>query len=272
MNTKQDGQTSEQLEASLNGEEGTSQQTLESSTSEQSVQVEDANLIPEKFVGKSAYEISQAYRELEKERGRMANELGSARKEREEMENRFKSLEQAVSRYNTMPTQTPPQVQQQEQDPLSAFDEVFDEDPKKAIKEALRLQHDQMRKQNQEQSYQQRAQEAQQYYWSQKKDNSDYARREPIMQQLVSEFQDVIRPEYLNSKKVLEALDLMSRGKDLDFYTKQAVASVQKNGSSVREEKRRAQSESSSSDGDQLKEFSKLSSKEMEKLLRNSDE
>lgn len=270
---KQDEQIDNQQSTS-NQEERSSNQTLQSSTEGQSDNVDAANLIPEKFAGKNAVEIAQAYRELEQDRGRLASELGSARKEREEMQQRFRDLEQSVARYNATPMQTPPQShqRQEEVDPLSSFDQQFEDDPKKAIKEALRLQQELGHRRVQEQSMQARAQEANQFYWQEKQNNPDYARREPIMQQLVSEFQDVIKPEYLNSKKVLQALDLMSRGKDVDYYARQAAAAAQKNGSSVREEKRRATSESATSEGEQLKDFNKLSSAEMAKMLGRSDD
>lgn len=266
--TKQDEQIDQQQ--STSNEE---QQTHEQSTQGQSENVEDVNLIPEKFVGKTAYEIAQAYKELERERGRLASELGSARTERESLENRFKSLEAAVSRYNAQPNQSAPAVQREaEKDPLSSFDEQFDEDPKKAIKEVVKYTRDSVTKELQEQSWNERAKEASEYFQSRKQQDKDYARREPTMQELANQFSDVIRPEFLNSKKVMEALDLMSKGRDVDYYTKQAVASVKQNGSAIREEKRRAQSESATSEGEQLKDFSKLSSKEMKALLSSNDE
>lgn len=270
---KQDESTEQQSSASTKPGEET-QQTPESSTPGQSEPTEVDNSIPAKFVGKSAFEIAQNYRELERDRGRLANELGSTRKEREDLEKRFRDLEASVARYNTMPTQAPPtqQPQRQEVDPLEVFDKTFDEDPKKAFKDALRLQREVTEKMLSQQSYQARQQEAQQFYWTQKKDNPDYARREAAMQQLAQEFGDVIRPEFMNSKKVLEALDLMSRGRDVDYYSKQAVEKVQKNGSSVRMEKRRSQSESASSEGEQLKDFKSLSATEMAKLLGRSDD
>jgi hypothetical protein len=274
MSQEQDEQTLSQPGASEGALDA--QQTLESSSPAQSVQAEEQDPgIPQKFVGKSPAEIMQAYRELERERGRMANELGQARKEREAYEEKYRNLERDAMRYQAMPTQTPPQAAkvEAEMDPLSAFESKFDEDPKLAIREALRRQQELVRRQTVEQSMQQRAAEAQEFYWRQKKENPDYARREPIMQQLVSEFQDVIKPEYLNSTKVLKALDLMSRGSDLDFYTKQAVEKVQRDGLAVRDEKRRAQSESSSSDGGgQSVPFEKLSLDEMRKFLGRVDD
>jgi hypothetical protein len=247
------------------------EQTPESSTQGQSEQ-SDENL-PDKFAGKSAAEIAQAYKELERDRGRLASELGSTRKEREEMESRFRMLEQSVARYNAMPTQVPPPAQTvAEPDPFETFDQVFDEDPKRALKEALKAQTQLLNKRTEQQSMQQRAQEAQDFYWRAKKENPDYARREPIMQQLANEFQDVIRPEFLNSKRVLEALDLMSRGRDVDHYVKQAVATSSKNSSSVRQEKLKSQSESGSSDGNQTVDFTKMSSADMAKFLKRSED
>lgn len=247
------------------------EQTPESSTQGQSEQSDET--LPDKFAGKSAADIAKAYRELEQERGRLASELGNTRKEREEMEGRFRSLEQSVARYNSMPTQVPPPAQSvPDEDPFKTFDEVFDEDPKKAIREVLSQQSQELQKRNQVQSMQQRAAEAQEFYWKAKKENPDYARREPAMQQLAQEFQDVIRPEFLNSKRVLEALDLMSRGRDVDFYVKQGVATSQKNSSSVRQEKLRSQSESGTSDGSQNVDFNKMSAAEMAKFLARSED
>lgn len=264
--TNQDEQIADQQATS----EQTENQTQESVSA--LGQSENVGETPDKFSGKSAAEIAQAYRELEKERGRLAQELGTTRKEREEAMGQFMELQRAVSRYNSMPTQQPP-AQQQVEDPFSSFDQLFEEDPKRAVKETLKRQQELLARQTMQQSLQQRQAEANEYYWNEKKSNQDYARREPLMQQLVAEYQDIIKPEYLNSVKALKALDLMSRGKDLDFYVKQAASTAQKNGSSVRDEKRRAQSESANSGGEQQQvDFSKLSSKEMAKYLKRSDD
>lgn len=245
-------------------------ETQDLSNPGQSQNVEEEHLIPQKFVGMSAIEIAQEYKKLESEYGRRANEIGQLRKETEEAKQRFLALEQARS---AMPTQAPVQQVQPEVavDPFSALDEEFEDDPKAAIRKSIEVLNSKMERQMQMQSYQQRQQEAQNWYMEQKKANPDYSRREAAMQQLALEFQDIIKPEYMNSKKVLEALDYMSRGKDLDFYTKDAVAKAQKSGSSVREEKRRAQSESATAEGDQLREFSSLSLEEMAKLLGRAD-
>lgn len=249
-------------------------QSQEISTLGQTEAVEEANSIPQKFVGKSPMEIIQAYRELEKERGRLASELGSTRKERESLEEQYKSLERERIAQMQMPTQRPPKVVQMEEevDPVSVFESKFEEDPKEAIKQALKNLNQSVSSKIKQQSMQQIQAEGADYYWKQKKENPDYSRREPLMQQLASELQDVVRPEFLNSAKVLRALDLMSRGMDVDYYSKQAVERVQKDGLSVRSEKQRAQSESAVSQGDTSVSFEKLSLDEMRRALGRSDD
>lgn len=249
-------------------------QSQEISTLGQTEAVEEANSIPQKFVGKSPMEIIQAYRELEKERGRLASELGSTRKERESLEEQYKSLERERIAQMQMPTQRPPRVVQMEEevDPISVFESKFEEDPKEAIKQALKNLNQSVSSKMKQQSLQQIQAEGADYYWKQKKENPDYARREPLMQQLASELQDVVKPEYLNSVKVLRALDLMSRGADVDYYAKQAVERGQKEGLSVRSEKQRAQSESAVSQGDTSVPFDKLSLDEMRRALGRSDD
>lgn len=248
-------------------------QTPEISTQGQSDAVEEANVIPEKFVGKSPLEIIQAYRELEKDRGRLASELGSTRKERESLEEQYRSLERERIAQSQMPTQRPPKVVelQEEVDPLANFETLFDEDPKAAIKEALKGLNTSVSSKIKQQTLQQIQAEGSEYYWKQKKDNPDYSRREPLMQQLASELQDIVKPEYLNSAKVLQALDLMSRGYDLDYYVRQAAERVQKDSLSVRSEKQRAQSESAVSKGNKAVSFQDLSLDEMRRVLGRSD-
>jgi hypothetical protein len=249
-------------------------QTPEISTQGQSDAVEEANSIPEKFVGKSPMEIIQAYRELERDRGRLASELGSTRKERESLEEQYRALERERIAQSQMPTQRPPKVVELEEelDPVSVFESKFEEDPKEAIKAALKGLNQSVSSKFKQQTLQQIQAEGAEYYWTQKKANPDYARREPLMQQLASELQDIVKPEFLNSAKVLKALDLMSKGADLDYYSKQAVERVQKDGLSVRSEKQRAQSESAVSYGDKSVSFEKLSLDEMRRALGRSDD
>lgn len=250
------------------------QQTPELSTQGQSEAVETVDSIPQKFVGKSSMDIIQAYKELEKERGRLASELGTTRKDKEELETRYKQVESAyaVQQYQS---QAPKQVQiqaEEETDPVSVFEAKFEDDPREAIKAALKEIDSSVSKKLTKQSLAQAQAEALEYYNTQKRTNPDYARREPIMQQLASELSDIVKPEHLNSVRVLKALDLMSRGANIDHYMSEAAARAQKDGLSVRSEKQRAQSESSNSQGDKSVKFAELSLEEMRKALGRSDD
>lgn len=257
-----------------NAQATTEQQTPELSTQGQSEAVEDANSIPQKFVGKSPMDIIQAYKELERDRGRLASELGSARKDKEELETRYKQVESAYATQQHQ-VQAPRQVQiqaEEERDPVSVFEAKFEEDPRVAISEALKELNNSVSNKFKKQSLAQTQAEAVEYYNHQKRTNPDYARREPMMQQLAAELSHIIKPEHLNSVKALQALDLMSKGLNMEYYTGEAAARAQKEGLSVRSEKQRAQSESSTSQGDKQVSFTDLSLDEMRKALGRSDD
>jgi len=257
-----------------NAQATTEQQTPELSTQGQSAAVEDANSIPQKFVGKSPMEIIQAYKELERDRGRLASELGSARKDKEELETRYKQVESAYATHQNQ-VQAPRQVQiqaEEEVDPVSVFEAKFEEDPRVAIREALKELNNSVSNKLKKQTLAQMQAEAVEYYNTQKRNNPDYARREPIMQQLAAELSDIVKPEHVNSVRVLKALDLMSKGLNIDHYTSEAAARAQKDGLSVRSEKQRAQSESASSQGDKQVSFAELSLDDMRKALGRSDD
>jgi len=267
--TRQSLASTEELEEAL----GTEQQTQDDSDLDQSASTEEQYLIPEKFVGKSSLEISQAYRELEKERGRLANELGSARKEREEYEERYRNLERAATQYQAVPASVPSQqVHPSDQDPLEVLRSNFDDDPKAAMIEYARLQREQQDRSTRMAAMQQQAREADQYYWSQEKENPDYKRLVPDMQRLLSEYQDVVKPEFVNSPKVLKALYAMARGNNVDHYTKEAADRAQKDRLSVLEEKRNSQSGSGYSDSDNTVDARKIPLDDLEAMLGTTDD
>jgi hypothetical protein len=257
--------------------------TSQSEASAEEQQTQEADLgqsdqtgtrIPEKFVGKSLDDIMQAYQELEKDRGRLASEVGETRKKMEELEEQYRHTQ-----FNQQPAPSTPQQEvqpQQQMDPLSVLDSKFDEDPRAAIKEALKQQYEMLQSQSQMQRVQEQSVKAQEYYYSQKKDNPDFARRESSMQNLARQYAHMVKPEYLNSPDMIKMLDLASQGADRNYYEKAALKSAQEQGASVREEKRKASSVSSNSEGDSRINLNDLSNDEylkaMEKLYGFKDE
>lgn len=242
------------------------EQTAQAPSEEQPEQ----HLIPEQYVGKSPAELIQIIREKDKYAGRLANDLGSTRKEREELEQKW----QEAQRYQSAPEapvyqqQVAPTAPTPEQDPLSVFEETFDEDPKLAIKKALAgLAHKQEATLTQAQ-IQQRQDAANKYYWEQKQNNPDFARREPLMQQALGRVSHLVKPEFVNSAEMMQLLDLVSKGMDLGYYEKQAAAAAQRNGSAVVDEKRRAQSESGApSTGSGMVSIDDMSTDELEAYI-----
>lgn len=222
--------------------------------------------IPTKFVGKSSEEIVRAYVELEKLNGRIASERAQEKQEREELAARLQALEsERVQSQQYQPTSAQPAAQQL--DPLSVLDSKFDADPHAAIREALRLQAEQLTQAQKQARLQQQMQEAQSYYLKQKSDNPDFARREALMQRLVQEFGPLMNPDLAGSVTALKALDLMSKGMDVEYYERQAVERVKKEGLSKRDEKIASQVETSAPSQAEAKKFEDLSLEEMEKFL-----
>lgn len=253
----------------------------EASTEEQ--QTQEAELgqseqtgtnIPEKFIGKSLNDIMQAYSELEKDRGRLASEVGESRKRLEELEEQYRQGE-----LERMARQSPPhqEVQPQQQlDPLSILDSKFDEDPREAIKASMRQQLEMLENKIQMQRLQEQSAKAQDYYFSQKKANPDFARRETSMQSLARQYAHLVKPEFLNSPEMIKILDLASQGADRSYYEQAALKTAQERGASVLEEKRRASSVSSNSEGDRQINVDRMSHDEymktMEQLYGTKDE
>lgn len=235
--------------------------------------VADPNGIPQKFLEASKIDVIRSFQELEREKGRLSNELGEARKSQEESAEKYKQLEaQRFAQPIQSPTAQPVQQApiQQEQDPFSILESKFDDDPKAAIRAALESQNQLAQRQLDQQFMTQQAQKANEFYYEQKENNPDFARREPVMQQLNSQFGHMIKKEYQNSAEVIRALDLMSKGYDLEFYKKAAVEDTQKHRASVTEEKRRAQSEPANSEGDAIVDTAKMSNKEYIKFMEEN--
>lgn len=236
----------EQEEITSQPEASTEDQALE--TQGQPEQASEPTGIPEKFIEASKVDVIRSYQEVEKDRGRLANELGELRKKQEQMEEQYRLLEAQRLQQQTAPVQQ--DYEQQELDPLSVYDSKFDEDPREAIRQTFELQQQKLENAARKARLESQASKAAEYYLQQKQENPDFARREPVMQQLGQQFQHMIAEEYQNSPEIIRALDLMSKGLDIDYYTKNAAVESQKHRASVAEEKRRAQSQQATSAGD----------------------
>lgn len=215
--------------------------------------------IPEKFLGKSQEDIIKSYQELESELGRLRNEYGMAKKERDE------AISRLMSTYQSQQVNT-----QQSPDPFEVFEKHFDNDPKTAIAEAMKLQEKKLLTHQQEQLRALRQAAAVKYYEEQRA-NPDFVRREPLMQQLALRFSSLLNRDALDSPEAIQLLDYLSRGADISYYEKEAVERARKSGFSTRDEKLNAQTESPTSGKGGDVDFASLSLAEMEKRLGRSE-
>ena len=262
MPEDKDGQSAQTADPKEQATPATIEQLEESLKSEPEV-------IPEKFAGKPAYEVIRAYKELESKLGSIASEKAQEKQRAELLEQRLRELETRSAYQEPVRKQVEP-----EKDPLAILDSPeWEKDPRAAIKESFKvMQAKQLQERYALQSQQQHA-DMVSYYTKQKTENPDFARREANMQQLATQLAAVVKPEFFNSVQVLKALDLMSKGMDIQYYEGQAVERAKKDGLSRVSEKRNAHSESS---GQSIQTGGKrpkdMSLKELEALLESSSE
>lgn len=228
--------------------------------------------LPEKFRGKSVYDLSESYQQLEKEKGRIASELGQARKAAEEAAAKSSLLERQLQDAANARLQQPTTPQQREvTDPLADFDQRFDKDPKEAVRYASQAAINEAR--NAQFQADQRMQQslATQRYEQLKKDKSDFSEHEAEMVNLASKFGAYLRPEVANRPEIVDLMYDLARGRNTEKLISKAIENSKKAGELVRDEKRSAFSESSNSNGSSEKDFAELSLAEMEKRLGRSD-
>lgn len=230
--------------------------------------------IPEKFVGKSVEEVAESYVNLEKQMSKIQSERAAERKNREDLDSRYKMLESNLQILQHQLSQQPQhrQVMEPETDPISDYEKTFDEDPKKAVKDLVDAVTRKTRGGAQEVSAQVQRALVKDYHERQIKENPEYKKLLPKMQSLAAEYNDLVRPEKSGSIEALKLLQLLALGATRDEYVQEAISKAKQTADAVKSEKRNAFSESSQSTGDSKKlDFSKMSSAEMAKYLPRAD-
>lgn len=141
-------------------------------------------------------DYKKAYFELEKEKGRLANE-------------KYQAEQRAIAYEQAMAAQRTPVHEVKEETPEEIYHREFAQDPETAIvKYNQRLFH-------QKQAKEQATATANAYY--QLKTGSvpgfeDFPDLEPTVTQLANYYKDLVEPSQLNSPRTLEVLTLMARG------------------------------------------------------------
>jgi len=226
--------------------------------------------IPEKFVGKSAIEIAKSYGELEKSFHKISSERAEEKKNRDALESKLQAIEERLNARSVEAPRSQPLVE--ETDPLAEFDEEFENNPKEVIKKSLKKVSEVAKSEARRIAIQRQAEDAAAYYQQQKKENPDFAKLEPRMTSLAQEFGDLVSPEKANSPKAIKLLHLAARGAEVDSYVSEAVNRAKKEGATIRQEKKQAFSEGTSTESGKTRNFNELSLEEMAKALGRADE
>ena len=188
--------------------------------------------IPTKFVGKSVEELIPAYDNLEKELGRLRNEVGEKNKRLQEWEARQNFVQPIVQQ----PVASQPVKTLEDQ-----YLEEFDVNPKAAILKLNKAEKEQMR--------QELTAAQQQEFYNQAKSGSvkgydNFAELEPEMINLTGQFVDLIRPDRLTDPKLVKALYLMARGSTSTDQIAKAEKKGAQRAEAIRKEKAASASES----------------------------
>ncbi len=259
----------EEAEVTSNQTQDTTNEELESSP-ELSGELETS--IPKKFVGKSVADIAKSYTEVERKLGQISSERAQKDKELEDLRAKYQSLEQQYNgRLAQQSTDQPPQQEEETAvDPISLLDsEEWETDPRGVIKKALKAVSSAVPKiASSVVTSQTRRQSAQEFYTRQKSENPDFAEREPDMAALAKKYGHIVKPEFLQSPEFVDALYHAARGMRVQDYQSAALEKAKKSGDLVREEKRQAFSEGTSSQGDETVDFDSLSLEDQEAWLR----
>lgn len=233
---------------------------------EESAEEAELSAIPEKFVGKSPFEIIQAYNNLEKHSSKVSSERSEERKKREELESKYKDLEARVASLQSQPARQPERTSP-EVDPFSEYEEQFDQNPKEAIRSLVGKTRKQVQQELELRAMQEEQVRAAEFHTTQKTTNPEYAKLEPTMAALANEYGDLVNPTKASSVKALKLLHLAAKGARLEEFISEAASKAKKESNSVREEKRSAFSEgSASSKAETRKRIEDMSVEEIEKL------
>lgn len=234
--------------------EGQVEQQVESS---EPVVIEDE--LPEKFRGKSAAEIAKSAQEAERRMHEIASERAFERKRAEEYEARLREMQS--------------QQQLVQSDPLEEIEKLWEADPKEAVKKVYQKAREGQELTRRQLEQERRAQDAAEYYSKSRVENPDFAEREVDMQEQAKRFGHLLRGELATSKETIELLYLAARGARVDDYSKAAIEKATKKQTLIKEEKRKAASETAVSKGDvisfsETEDFSSMSRKQQQEELR----
>ncbi len=209
---------------------------------QQEASASENNDLPEKFKGKSAAEIYQSYAELEKQLGKISSQRSHAEQEAESVKQRLAEIEARL--------QAPAQ-QAQATDPLESLDEELAIEPAKALRRVVDTVDQKVSSAIGRISAESQARETAAYVQRRAQENPDFAELLPEMQSIAKELIPKMGDRFTNTPETVDYLYTLARGKNVDRYVKAATEKAMKSGEGIKEEKRRAFSESGSTGASQ---------------------
>lgn len=251
-----DAMTDEELEAALRGEEApqaveeeapkeSEQPSEEESAGEPEQEQEEAEAspapeaeqaqtnVPEKYRDKSAEELVEILKNQESYIGKLGEEKSATKRELDEIRAQIKGIENSKTSEDTQTKLR----QGLEEDPAAALVDYIDN--KVGSIEARRQQELQA----------QQAQEFELYYTEKLNSDPDFLRREDKLKAVAGMLKDYWKPEFVQSKAFVDAVDLISKAADQQHYIDEALKGYKKTKDTALEEKRNSKTESSYSQG-----------------------
>ena len=218
----------------------------------------ESTQVPTKFVGKTFEEITKSYLDLEKEKGRLAQEAGEAKK-------RAKELEDSLNRAQQASTPPPAPIQTQ---PVKSLEEIYQEeweqDPRQAT---INYQRNKEIQRWQTESASQTQNFASQAMTGKVTGYEDFPELLPTIKDLAAQYGGLLRPEFEAHPVALQLLTLVARGLKQDERIDKAAQAKAKQLLEKERQKNQAFGEGSSTATVETVDWSTLSAKEMEKLL-----
>jgi hypothetical protein len=209
--------------------------------------------LPEKFKGKSVYDVAESYSSLESEFSRTKAQV----KELEEKARKAEMYEQMLAQQQVQ-TQQP--IQTQQIDPNQEFNQLWEQDPALAVKSGMgRLE--------QKLQYAMQDLELKSNYERAKSSYSDFNELEPVMKQIATELLPLVKADQVSNPVTLDVLYALARAKTEDARVRRAQESGMQQAAQARREKSAAYMEGSSPVGQATKSFEDMTLEEMAREL-----
>lgn len=209
--------------------------------------------LPEKFKGKSVYDVAESYSSLESEFSRTKAQV----KELEEKARKAEMYEQLLAQQQAQ-TQQP--IQTQQIDPNQEFNQLWEQDPALAVKSGMgRLE--------QKLQYAIQDLELKNAYDRASKTYPDFMELEPVMKQIAVELLPLVRSDQVGNPVTLDVLYNVARARTEDARLRRAQENGAQRAQESRRERNAAYMEGSTPVSSSQKNFEDLSLEEMAREL-----